>query len=113
MAGEQQVVQGTLLATLPTLAKEWRVTHEYKAMEYQGNRMSLTLWANTPRLDLSIRPKWYHGPERSPIIYLYVNGYSYRGEVLPLDTWTTISIWYSLEEGGGRAPQSCYLDYLR
>ena len=43
---EHQLVKDTLLTTLPTLGKEWRVTHDFKPTEYvggYGNSLHLTI----------------------------------------------------------------------
>ena len=45
-AEEHQLVQGTLLTTLPTLGKEWKVTHDFKATKY------LNTWCNSLHLTI-------------------------------------------------------------
>ena len=99
-------MRGTLLTTLHTLGKEWRVTLDFKPTGY------LSGW--TSSIHLTIEGNNRHYGYRTPYIHpknpntgkmrilSAVNGiYNYAQEFdqLPVDAWTTITISQTLEGG--------------
>ena len=106
-AEEHTLVKDTLLTTLDTMGKEWRVTHDFKPTKY------LSVWANS--LQLTIGGDMENYGDRTPIIFpsnqnspgkmkiaSAVNGapdYGTTPDQPSLNVWTTIAISQTLEEG--------------
>ena len=105
-AAEHQLAKGTLLTTLPTLGKEWRVTHDFKPTEY------LTTWTNSIQLTIG----GFNGQYGDRIAFIHpsspklgkmvivsaVNGeksYSKSTAQPTVGAWTTITISQTLEGG--------------
>ena len=105
-------MKGTLLTTLPTLGKEWRVTHDFKPTEY------LNHYANSLHMTIEkdIRNSEYGNSQygdRTPAIWpstpedgfhttSAVNGiksYHQDFDRPPVGAWTTIAMSQTLEGG--------------
>jgi len=107
---EHQLVRNTTLTTLPVLGKEWHITHEMKPTSYPNG----TAWTNSLHLGTGGFNAKYG--DRVPLIHPYGSGRgipsltvasAISGEknhwaqfnFVPLNTWTTISISQTLEDG--------------
>ena len=103
MAEEHYLEQGTLLATLSTLGKEWNITHDFNPTEYHGD------WKNSLHLTTGENNDKYG--DRTPAIMLKkplmfissaVNGnkdYKHWHKRPPEGEWTPIQISQTLEDG--------------
>ena len=103
MAEEHYLEQGTLLATLSTLGKEWNITHDFNPTEYHGD------WKNSLHLTTGENNDKYG--DRTPAIMLKkplmfissaVNGnkdYKHRPNLPLVGEWTQIQISQTLEDG--------------
>ena len=90
-----------LLTTLPTLAKEWRVTFELKPMGYNynsyANVLHMTTSANNKNIVGYQTPAlWIHG-SRGVYIGTALNGKADDGKLFktkkpPIDEWTRVEI---------------------
>ena len=102
---ELLLVKDTLLTTLPTLGKEWRVTHDFKATEYLGgyeNSLHLTIGGYGDR---QLLIQCYNG--RFEIGSVVSGSTHYNKPVQsPVGEWTPISI--SMTDEGCKGGQYMY-----
>ena len=99
LPGEQQLMQGSLLTTIPTLAKEWRIAFEIKLTEFTDTNNNIIHLTSTDKDEYKT-----HG-DRTPIILLekqkvYVRSSVNKNpdysqvftDVLSLNQWTRIEV---------------------
>ena len=104
-AEEHQLVQGTLLTTLPTLGKEWRVTHDFKPTRYlnhYANSLHLTIGGEYGQYGDRTPAIWPSTPEDGFHTTSAVNGmksYPRDFDRPPVGAWTTIAMSQTLEGG--------------
>ena len=99
--------RGSLVHTIPTLGKEWRVSLEFKPTDYTysgyANLLHLTIGADWGSYGTRVPGVWFH-PSRGLHISAAVNGIlDYNKDTLtdrpPLGNWTSLEI--SQEQVGG------------
>ena len=103
---EQFLVKGSLLTTLPSLGKEWRVAHELRPTEYSGefkNSLHLTIGGSLGDYGDRTPAIWPSTPTGGKMfIASAVNGdenYKHWPDRPPVGEWTPIQISQTCEEG--------------
>ena len=106
-AEEQRLVKGTLLTTLDTLGKEWRVTHEFKPTQYSSRyttSLHLTVGGDVGQygeriLAIIIWPDFSDGKMHIFSTIGENKNYDQAFAKPPVGAWTTIAVSQTLEGG--------------
>ena len=75
--GEHQLVKNTLLSTLPTLGKEWKISFQFNPTNYNftdwTNLVHLTVGGNMEKYGDRIPPIFFK-PDRGLLVSSFING---------------------------------------
>ena len=98
--GEHQLVKNTLLSTLPTLGKEWKISFQFKPTNYDfkdwTNLVHLTVGGNHEHYG-DRTPAIFFKPDRGLVVSSSINGENNnyvrtRVPTPPVNHWTTVSV---------------------
>ena len=100
-AEEHQLVKNTLMTTLDTMGKEWKITHDFKPTSFSSG-WAASLRMVTPGVNgqYSLPTVWPSGHNGKMVVGIAVSGNKdYQTDIdrPPVDAWTTIAISQTLE----------------